>query len=79
MGWMGWDWSSQVIGESGANNLQQMTTTKMIVKKMMITLTMIIMAVMDKDGNIAKGTTDPSRGGRWTSLDASFARCFAIF
>ena len=26
-------------------------------------------------------TTDPpaTRGGRWTSLDASFARCFAIF
>ena len=21
----------------------------------------------------------PGRGGRWTSLDASFARCFAIF
>ena len=21
----------------------------------------------------------PTRGGRWTSLDASFARCFAIF
>ena len=23
--------------------------------------------------------TAESRGGRWTSLDASFARCFAIF
>ena len=26
-----------------------------------------------------KGKEKASRGGRWTSLDASFARCFAIF